>query len=154
MHRYKQPKLSGNTWVETKLTKWADNYYNFLFISCWKSSFRKTPFEIFWPFKDIRDGNLKAILGLFFQLSRFKQQQKILAQERSGTQQKLIAQERSGTPKIPSVPPSPARWKDWTILTIFAWKVKVNSVFTRSFGVHIFKLDNLASHLKKHIKKH
>ena len=47
--------------------------------------------------KDIRDGNLKAILGLFFQLSRFKQQQKMLAQE------------RSGTPKIPSVPPSPAR---------------------------------------------
>ena len=47
--------------------------------------------------KDIRDGNLKAILGLFFQLSRYKQQQKMLAQE------------RSGTPKIPSVPPSPAR---------------------------------------------
>lgn len=47
--------------------------------------------------KDVWEGNLKAILGLFFQLSRFKQQQKMLAQE------------RSGTPKIPSVPPSPAR---------------------------------------------
>ena len=47
--------------------------------------------------KDIHQGHLKAILGLFFQLSRFKQQQKMLAQE------------RSGTPKIPSVPSSPAR---------------------------------------------
>ena len=46
---------------------------------------------------DIKDGHLKAILGLFFQLSRFKQQQK------------MILQERSSTPKIPSVPPSPAR---------------------------------------------
>ena len=97
----------------------------------------KTPFEIFWPFKDIRDGNLKAILGLFFQLSRFKQQQKILAQERSGTQQKLIAQERSGTPKIPSVPPSPARWKDWTILIIFAWKFRVK-LFLLNGSPHTF----------------
>ena len=49
---------------------------------------------------DIREGHLKAILGLFFQLSRYKQQQKQLAQERvQGT----------STPKIPSVPPSPAR---------------------------------------------
>lgn len=46
---------------------------------------------------DIKDGHLKAILGLFFQLSRFKQQQK------------MILQERSSTPKIPSVPASPAR---------------------------------------------
>ena len=101
----------------------------------------KTPFEIFWPFKDIRDGNLKAILGLFFQLSRFKQQQKILAQERSGTQQKLIAQERSGTPKIPSVPPSPARWKDWTILIIFTW----------TFSVKLFLL--LTTHFKENEKR-
>ena len=117
----KQPKLIVDPWVETKLTNWADKCFNFAFISCEeKFLYGKTSFEIFWPFKDIRDGNLKAILGLFFQLSRFKQQQKILAQERSGTQQKLIAQERSGTPKIPSVPPSPARWKDLPILIIFA----------------------------------
>lgn len=50
--------------------------------------------------KDIWEGNLKAILGLFFQLSRFKQQQKMLA---------VQSDNRSGTPKIPSVPPSPAR---------------------------------------------
>lgn len=30
--------------------------------------------------KDVRDGNLKAILGLFFALSRHKQQQKQLSQ--------------------------------------------------------------------------
>jgi hypothetical protein len=37
-------------------------------------------------FSDIRDGNLKAILGLFFSLSRHKQQQK--------TQQQQQKQER------------------------------------------------------------
>lgn len=47
--------------------------------------------------KDVKDGQLKAILGLFFQLSRYKQQQK------------LLVQERSGTPKIPSIPNSPAK---------------------------------------------
>jgi neuron navigator 2 len=31
-------------------------------------------YDIF--FSDIKDGNLKAILGLFFSLSRYKQQQK------------------------------------------------------------------------------
>ena len=30
---------------------------------------------------DIRDGNLKAILGLFFSLSRYKQQQKTQQQQ-------------------------------------------------------------------------
>ena len=55
---------------------------------------------------EVRDGNLKAILGLFFQLSRFKQQQKQLQQQQQ--QQQQIAS-RCGTPKIPSVPPSPAR---------------------------------------------
>ena len=57
--------------------------------------------------KEIREGNLKAILGLFFQLSRFKQQQKLQQQQ----QQSVIAQSgaRSSTPRIPSVPPSPAR---------------------------------------------
>ena len=49
---------------------------------------------------DIKEGHLKAILGLFFQLSRYKQQQKMLAQERT---------QGTSTPKIPSVPPSPAR---------------------------------------------
>ena len=54
--------------------------------------------------KEIRDGNLKAILGLFFQLSRFKQQQKQL---QKGTNGSLL--ERTGTPRIPSVPNSPAK---------------------------------------------
>ena len=31
--------------------------------------------------KEVRDGNLKAILGLFFQLSRYKQQQKLMLQQ-------------------------------------------------------------------------
>lgn len=52
--------------------------------------------------KDIRDGNLKAILGLFFQLSRFKQQQKQL-------QRGQLEASRSSTPRIPSVPSSPAK---------------------------------------------
>ena len=56
--------------------------------------------------KDIRDGNLKAILGLFFQLSRFKQQQKQL---QKGQLQGGGLLERTGTPKIPSVPNSPAK---------------------------------------------
>ena len=49
---------------------------------------------------DIKDGHLKAILGLFFQLSRYKQQQKMMAQDRA---------QGTSTPKIPSVPSSPAR---------------------------------------------
>ena len=48
--------------------------------------------------KDIKDGSLKAILGLFFQMSRYKQQQKLVQD-----------QARSGTPRIPSVPSSPAK---------------------------------------------
>lgn len=36
--------------------------------------------------KDIRDGNLKSILGLFFALSKHKQQQKQLAAERDKIQ--------------------------------------------------------------------
>ena len=34
--------------------------------------------------KEIREGNLKSILGLFFQLSRYKQQQKMLQQQSQG----------------------------------------------------------------------
>ncbi len=34
--------------------------------------------------KEVREGNLKAILGLFFQLSRYKQQQKMLQQQTPG----------------------------------------------------------------------
>ncbi len=33
--------------------------------------------------KEVREGNLKAILGLFFQLSRYKQQQKMLQQQQT-----------------------------------------------------------------------
>jgi hypothetical protein len=49
--------------------------------------------------EEIRDGNLKAILGLFFQLSRYKQQQKQLG---SGG--------GSSAPPIRSVPSSPAKY--------------------------------------------
>ena len=35
--------------------------------------------------REIREGNLKAILGLFFQLSRYKQQQKMLQQQPAGS---------------------------------------------------------------------
>lgn len=38
-------------------------------------------------FADIRDGNLKAILGLFFSLSRHKQQQKTQQQQQKQQQQ-------------------------------------------------------------------
>ena len=34
--------------------------------------------------KEVREGNMKAILGLFFQLSRYKQQQKMLQQQTPG----------------------------------------------------------------------
>ncbi|KAG8313273.1 neuron navigator [Homalodisca vitripennis] len=45
--------------------------------------------------KDVRDGNLKAILGLFFALSKHKQQQKQQTQQQlveRDKQQKLIGQ--------------------------------------------------------------
>lgn len=38
--------------------------------------------------KDVRDGNLKTILGLFFSLSKYKQQQK----QRQATQAVIAAQ--------------------------------------------------------------
>ena len=81
--------------------------------------------------KEVRDGNLKAILGLFFQLSRYKQQQKMLMQQQASPMKKLnpnlnncdhatnnssphhIA--RTSTPKIPSVPPSPSRSNHHTV---------------------------------------
>lgn len=40
--------------------------------------------------KEIREGNLKAILGLFFQLSRYKQQQKMLQQQPTGKNSTLL----------------------------------------------------------------
>jgi len=42
---------------------------------------------------DIKDGNLKAILGLFFSLSRFKQQQKSLQQKQDHSQPKAQSRE-------------------------------------------------------------
>ncbi|CAG5133889.1 unnamed protein product [Candidula unifasciata] len=39
--------------------------------------------------KDIKDGNLKSILGLFFSLSRYKQQQKSLQQQHKQQHQHL-----------------------------------------------------------------
>ncbi|TRY75006.1 hypothetical protein TCAL_09848 [Tigriopus californicus] len=53
---------------------------------------------------DLREGNLKSILGLFFQLSRFKQQQKLQAQQKVST-----GDSRTSTPRVPSIPPSPAK---------------------------------------------
>ena len=41
--------------------------------------------------KEIREGNLKAILGLFFQLSRYKQQQKMLQQQPTGSNSNLFS---------------------------------------------------------------
>ena len=56
---------------------------------------------MFWCFSlcvfrtDIRDGNLKAILGLFFSLSRHKQQQKTQQQQqKSQLQQQQQKQEQ------------------------------------------------------------
>ncbi|RUS81052.1 hypothetical protein EGW08_011192 [Elysia chlorotica] len=45
--------------------------------------------------KDIKDGNLKSILGLFFSLSRYKQQQKTLLQQQK--QQQLKQQRGQGS---------------------------------------------------------
>ncbi|XP_012942982.1 putative uncharacterized protein DDB_G0271606 [Aplysia californica] len=45
--------------------------------------------------KDIKDGNLKSILGLFFSLSRYKQQQKTLQQQ----QQKQQRQQQQQQPQ-------------------------------------------------------
>ena len=75
--------------------------------------------------KEVRDGNLKAILGLFFQLSRYKQQQKMLMQQQASPLKKPNSAlnncdhaennssphhiARTSTPRIPSVPPSPCR---------------------------------------------
>ncbi|XP_055335576.1 neuron navigator 3-like isoform X2 [Paramacrobiotus metropolitanus] len=47
--------------------------------------------------EDIKNGNLRAILGLFFSLSRYKQQKKAASQLASAAQ-----------PHFPSVPPNPA----------------------------------------------
>ena len=74
--------------------------------------------------KEVRDGNLKAILGLFFQLSRYKQQQKLMLQQQqqSSPMKKPNPTNcdhvnlnsphhaaRTTTPRIPSVPPSPSK---------------------------------------------
>lgn len=45
---------------------------------------------------DIRDGNLKAILGLFFSLSRHKQQQKTQQQQQKQEQRQLQQQQHQG----------------------------------------------------------
>jgi hypothetical protein len=71
---------------------------------------------------DIRDGNLKAILGLFFQLSRYKQQQKMLMAQDPRSQ-------GTSTPKIPSVPPSPAR----TATSAIPSPIKVGQSKAKSF---------------------
>ncbi|KAK3763296.1 hypothetical protein RRG08_021119 [Elysia crispata] len=44
--------------------------------------------------KDIKDGNLKSILGLFFSLSRYKQQQKTLLQQQKQQQLKQQQHQR------------------------------------------------------------
>ncbi|GFO49081.1 neuron navigator 2 [Plakobranchus ocellatus] len=44
--------------------------------------------------KDIKDGNLKSILGLFFSLSRYKQQQKTLLQQQKQQQLKQQQQQQ------------------------------------------------------------
>ena len=44
--------------------------------------------------KDLREGNLKAILGLFFALSRYKQEQKALAQQQQQNQQQHQQQQQ------------------------------------------------------------
>lgn len=41
--------------------------------------------QIFFGILDIRDGQLKSILGLFFSLSRYKQQQKSLSKLQNGS---------------------------------------------------------------------
>lgn len=54
-----------------------------------KVTFTRNDFCLCYPYdsyafcfvSDIKDGNLKSILGLFFSLSRFKQQQKSLQQQ-------------------------------------------------------------------------
>ena len=51
-------------------------------------------------FSDIKDGNLKSILGLFFNLSRYKQQQKALQQQQ---QQHNFNQNTTTAPASPSV---------------------------------------------------
>lgn len=61
--------------------------------------------------KDVKEGNLKAILSLFFQLSRYKQQQKMLHQDSNAGHEVSYGfqSDRGGTPRIPSVPPSPCK---------------------------------------------
>ena len=46
---------------------------------------------------DIRDGNLKAILGLFFSLSRYKQQQKTQQQQQQQHKQGERGHQGEGT---------------------------------------------------------
>ena len=58
--------------------------------------------------KDVKEGNLKAILSLFFQLSRYKQQQKQQIQAQM-QQQQASPLRNCSTPRIPSVPPSPCK---------------------------------------------
>lgn len=48
-------------------------------------------------FLDIRDGNLKAILGLFFSLSRHKQQQKTQQQQQQQQQKQERHQQQGET---------------------------------------------------------
>ncbi|BFZ10267.1 hypothetical protein BsWGS_13306 [Bradybaena similaris] len=48
--------------------------------------------------KDIKDGNLKSILGLFFSLSRYKQHQKSLQQQQKQHQQHLNQEQQHPLP--------------------------------------------------------
>lgn len=68
------------------------------FCSCYRSNF--TLFRQLF-FADIRDGQLKAILGLFFSLSRYKQQQKSLAAVAANVKQQQQQFVASGIP-LPS----------------------------------------------------
>lgn len=59
--------------------------------------------------KEVKEGNLKSILGLFFQLSRFKQQQKMMQRGQGVEPRGQGLEQRCLTPRIPSVPNSPAK---------------------------------------------
>ncbi len=76
MYKYKVSVQSNQARLQSRFKKqllWVDIYRNIDVLCSFVAA-------------DIKDGNLKAILGLFFSLSRYKQQQKTQHQQTNGNQ--------------------------------------------------------------------
>ncbi|KAK2497417.1 hypothetical protein MC885_004179 [Smutsia gigantea] len=59
--------------------------------------------------EEIRNGNLKAILGLFFSLSRYKQQQQPQKQPLCSPPAPAVPPQQAGTPQGPAAPQAPCQ---------------------------------------------